>query len=380
MNVFDTAPVDVFNLVMLPNRGEPTTAQQPAPVGAHQLVARVDAAMVEMQNITPPLKRSECQRLIIAAIDAATPPQRPAPVQEPAAWLPIDAAPKDGSLVLLLVEFEDHATEDGPGPHPTIGSNTSENDEGPDEWQFAGWNWEYDCYTQGVGTPVGWLPMTVLQLKEHQDTAAYLDDLAVDRFAAAMKAKMAKQRARGYGGWHDADACPTKRLQKMLCEHVGKGDPVDVGNIAMMLWTRKEPTTLQAQQLALVQKSECGRYAWVPVKPSTAMLIAGSHCQPGDYSAALVWEEMVACAVRTDYLRPVDPPKTFRPASPAEDAYIELHAERDATVKKMRDIQLELDDIDSRIQLVCTHKWAWNQTAGEGRYCTKCNLLDLSDD
>ena len=56
---------------------------EPAPVGAHnQLVAMVDAAMVEMRNIAPPLKRSECQRLIIAAI-GSVPPPRPAPVQEP---------------------------------------------------------------------------------------------------------------------------------------------------------------------------------------------------------------------------------------------------------------------------------------------------------
>ncbi len=104
---------------------------------------------------------------LMPAIKAAI--EQTAPVQEPV-WLPMDAAPKDGTHVFLLVEFEDHAMEDATGPQLTIGSNTSENDGGPDEWQFAGWNWEHDCYTQGVGNPVGWLPMTVLQLKEHQDT------------------------------------------------------------------------------------------------------------------------------------------------------------------------------------------------------------------
>lgn len=68
-------------------------------------------------------------------------------------------APKDGTLLRLLVSFEHHATEDGVGPQPTIGSNTWDNHHDFDEWQFAGWNWEQDCYTQGVGTPVGWLPM-----------------------------------------------------------------------------------------------------------------------------------------------------------------------------------------------------------------------------
>lgn len=33
----------------------------------HVLTAAVDAAMVEMENIYPPLKRSECERLIRAA-------------------------------------------------------------------------------------------------------------------------------------------------------------------------------------------------------------------------------------------------------------------------------------------------------------------------
>lgn len=36
----------------------------------HQLIPMVDAAMVEMKNITPPLKRSECERLIAAALGA----------------------------------------------------------------------------------------------------------------------------------------------------------------------------------------------------------------------------------------------------------------------------------------------------------------------
>lgn len=83
----------------------------------------------------------------------------PKPAAEPARWRDMATAPKDGTLLRLLVDFEDHATEDGEGPQPTIGSNTWDNHHDFDEWQFAGWNWEQDCYTQGVGTPVGWLPM-----------------------------------------------------------------------------------------------------------------------------------------------------------------------------------------------------------------------------
>jgi hypothetical protein len=76
---------------------------------------------------------------------------------------------------------------------------------------------------------------------------AYGDDDAVDLFAKAMKAKMAASRAKGRGGWHDPDDCPAERLQVMLIDHLAKGDPVDVGNFAMMLWNRGErviaPTT-----------------------------------------------------------------------------------------------------------------------------------------
>lgn len=68
------------------------------------------------------------------------------------------------------------------------------------------------------------------------------DDVAVDRFAQAMKDKMAKQRAKGYGGWDDLASCPTSRLQQMLVDHIPKGDPVDVANFAMMLWSRGERT------------------------------------------------------------------------------------------------------------------------------------------
>lgn len=66
------------------------------------------------------------------------------------------------------------------------------------------------------------------------------DDLAVDRFAAAMKAKLAKKRADGRGGWEDKEDCSALWLSSLLREHVEKGDPLDVGNLAMMLHQRGE--------------------------------------------------------------------------------------------------------------------------------------------
>jgi hypothetical protein len=44
-----------------------------------KMTAMVDAAMIEMKNIHPPLRRSECQRLIAAALQAAPPAQTPPP-------------------------------------------------------------------------------------------------------------------------------------------------------------------------------------------------------------------------------------------------------------------------------------------------------------
>ena len=83
----------------------------------------------------------------------------------------------------------------------------------------------------------------------HQDVtgageeAQHIDDIAVDHFADAMKQKLAKQRQKGYGGWNDKELCPDGRLQKYLGAHLGKGDPVDIGNFAMMIWNRGESVT-----------------------------------------------------------------------------------------------------------------------------------------
>ncbi|WP_186163401.1 hypothetical protein [Burkholderia gladioli] len=58
------------------------------------------------------------------------------------------------------------------------------------------------------------------------------DDIAVDAFAAAMKAKMAAAHAKGRSGW---ETCAPADLSRMLREHVEKGDPRDVANFCMML-------------------------------------------------------------------------------------------------------------------------------------------------
>lgn len=77
------------------------------------------------------------------------------------------------------------------------------------------------------------------------EDAAHSDDAAVDHFAVAMKTKMAASRVKGRGGWDDPQQCTAQSLQKMLVEHIEKGDPVDVGNFAMMLFNRGERTTVK---------------------------------------------------------------------------------------------------------------------------------------
>ncbi|MBU9632044.1 hypothetical protein KTE60_22425 [Burkholderia multivorans] len=64
------------------------------------------------------------------------------------------------------------------------------------------------------------------------------DDIAVDSFAAVMKHKLALARAKGRGGW---ETCSPADLSRMLREHVEKGDPRDVANLAMMIWHHGAP-------------------------------------------------------------------------------------------------------------------------------------------
>jgi hypothetical protein len=71
-----------------------------------------------------------------------------------------------------------------------------------------------------------------------RQAAAEFDDGAVDAFAVDMKAKLARKRAQGRGGWHDPERCTVGELSEMLAEHVDKGDPLDVAIFAMMIHHR----------------------------------------------------------------------------------------------------------------------------------------------
>ena len=78
------------------------------------------------------------------------------------------------------------------------------------------------------------------------------DDAAVDRFAKAMKAKLAAAREKGRGGWDDPNACSVEFLADLLVGHVGKGNQgnfEDIANLAMMLHQRgADPAVLASKK------------------------------------------------------------------------------------------------------------------------------------
>lgn len=88
------------------------------------------------------------------------------------------------------------------------------------------------------------------------------DAMAVDRFAAAMKAKLAQKRAQGRGGWDDKEDCTQAFLSQLLREHIEKGDPIDVGNLAMMLHQREEGILPAAQPIAAIAQLHAIVDAW----------------------------------------------------------------------------------------------------------------------
>lgn len=66
----------------------------------------------------------------------------------------------------------------------------------------------------------------------------HTDDDAVDKFAQAMKEKLAAARRKGRQGW---ETCDPVNLTHMLRAHVEKGDPLDVANFCMFLWSLGKP-------------------------------------------------------------------------------------------------------------------------------------------
>lgn len=83
---------------------------------------------------------------------------------------------------------------------------------------------------------------------------ATIDEVAVHSFAHAMVEKMARSRTKGRGGWQ---TCSVPDLWQMLRDHVEKGDPVDVANLAMMIWHNQQRDA----------DAEARAFAWTETNP-----------------------------------------------------------------------------------------------------------------
>lgn len=83
---------------------------------------------------------------------------------------------------------------------------------------------------------------------------AHPDDAAVDEFAAMLKGKLARARAKGRSGWRDP-AWTAAEINRQMHAHAAKGDPLDVAAYAMFLALRGEATTAAGRLLDGVEHS-----------------------------------------------------------------------------------------------------------------------------
>ena len=142
--------------------------------------------------------------------------------------------------------------------------------------------------------------------EEIRSLISHPDDKAVDRFAAAMKKKLAYARdVKGRGGW-ETDKCSEQFLSTLLHEHVIKGDPVDVANLAMMLHQRGESIAPVAVDLmAIPQKDEIDRITWHACDETRPLadkyvLVKGVMDGPHDWRIRLGWYDNQKHAWRVD--------------------------------------------------------------------------------
>ena len=74
------------------------------------------------------------------------------PLEAP--WIPIEQAPRDGTLLILAIEPEgrQHPLSDSADYTLSFGFNEFDDSE-IDRWQFMGYYWDYDQIVDGVGRP-----------------------------------------------------------------------------------------------------------------------------------------------------------------------------------------------------------------------------------
>lgn len=129
------------------------------------------------------------------------------------------------------------------------------------------------------------------------------DDAAVDRFAAAMKAKLAAAREKGRGGWDDPEACSVEFLADLLVGHIGKkGNPgnfEDIANLAMMLHQRGADPAVLAGQVPAPAAAE--GWQLVPMEPTERMISESIDAGRFDEDdAVFFWASMLSAAPSPD--------------------------------------------------------------------------------
>ena len=133
----------------------PTTPAEPATLSGEDLDHAAYMLNAEYRRQTGGLLAHSAARACASTVLNAARPTTPA---EPAtlsgegeSFNDLADAPKDGSLVRLLVDYSgedaDHALEDTTGLSWTVGFNNLSNTE-EDTWQFVGWSWQSDCFSR----------------------------------------------------------------------------------------------------------------------------------------------------------------------------------------------------------------------------------------
>jgi len=120
---------------------------------------------------------------------------------------------------------------------------------------------------------------------------AHPDDLAVNRFAASMRAKLARKRAEGRGGWDNREECSAEHLSYLLIQHCLKGDPLDVGNLAMMLHQRGDRIVIDDETASIMRRPEPAGEA----EPDFAASIAEVIKEESLNEAACGWRPCTGC-------------------------------------------------------------------------------------